>query len=85
MFNPILLLQMWKYYHYYALGFSVYSQINSTGKAVTYTGRALYNLNRFIRDRSRSDRSDQRIIELMEAERRREALTGNHTDDWEIL
>lgn len=85
MFNPILLLQMWKYYHYYALGISVYSQINSTGKAVTYTGRALYNLNRFIRGRSRSDRSDQRIIELMEAERRRKALTSNHTDEWEIL
>lgn len=85
MFDPILLLQMWKYYHYYALGLSVYSKINSTGKAVTYTGRALYNFNRFIRGKSRSDQSDQRIIQLMEQERRRETITGHHTDDWALL
>lgn len=85
MFNPILLLQAWKYYHYYMLATALYKNVNSTGKAVTYTGKALYSLNRLLRGRRQSDISDQRIIELMESERRRDALTGTHTDEWELL
>lgn len=85
MLNPILLLNMWRYYQYCIFGLSLYNQINYTSKVVTYTGKSLYKFNRFIKGKTNSDHSDQIIIELIKTERKRKAKMGIHTDEWELL
>lgn len=82
MFNPVLLLQAWKYYHYYTLGLTVYHGINTGGKAVTYTGQALFAINSLVRGNPRR-RMDDQIVEIINNEKRKDPLVIK--DDWELL
>jgi hypothetical protein len=79
--NIILIFKILKCYYYFSCGLSIYYQINYTYKVVTYTGDHLYKFNRFIRGKSQKDKSDQKIVELIQNDRDRK----DFTNEWQIL